>query len=316
MKRKVIAIIFLIIILVFFRQYIINAADEAPKLGVIGNIDDNKNITINFKATNIKGIQCKLSYDNEVLEYIDDSLQGKNNWAVGLNSETLLFLSGNMNNIEETDIATIQFRPRNETDTIQTNISLTDIKIVKANGEQSTLQDTEIPITINRDVASVEENIITEESKPKDDEGNEITESQSEEDKVIDYGSDLEDTDEGTQANDPVSIKTDDEMDEESKEIEEVEEVDSMSGTLQNSNNEETSSENNEITGSKEQGEATINNSQEENPNNQTIVKQLENLSNKILPKTGIARIMLPIIAILIIVSVITYKKFKAIKKI
>lgn len=297
MRRKIITSAFLIIMLVFLRKYIINAAEETPQLGVNGNIDEEKIITINFNATNIRGIQCQLSYDNEVIEYISDSLQGKNNWAVGLNSGTLLFLSGNEENTEKKDIATIQFRTKNETDTIHTNISLSNIKIVKFNGETSTLQDAEIPITIDRNVTSVEESILTEEGKPKDEDGNEIVESQLEGDQAVNYGSDLETNNEEGQTSEPISIQGENEIDQEAEKIQQME---ATSGEYENP-----------ITEGDNDSNGT-----EEAQNNQTIVKQIENLASKVLPKTGLARIILPIIVISIILSFIAYKKFKSIKNI
>lgn len=75
MKEKIILCIVVFIIFTICSFTIVNADEEIATLKAIPSIDEENNLTITLKASNIKLVEGTLDYDSDVIEYI--GIEGK-----------------------------------------------------------------------------------------------------------------------------------------------------------------------------------------------------------------------------------------------
>ena len=211
MRKKVIVSVFIIAILIIFKYYIVNADNENSTLNLISDIDSNGNITLNLQSTNIRAIDGTVDYDSEELEYI--GIEKQNNWEVDFDSNTLQIsaVSQNASNIENKDIAILKFKIKNIEEIIKTTISITDIKILKDDDTVGQLND------LNSDISINEDNTVTENENIDNDNDetvqNDLFDGENENDKDINYGSDLEGEEEYRYSEEEAEYAEDDEID-------------------------------------------------------------------------------------------------------
>jgi len=108
MKRKIILSALIIIIMFICNFNIVNADEENATLKAVSSIDEENNITITLKASNIKLVEGILDYDSDVIEY--EGIEGKNDWQVGQNQLKISMVSNEDTNTEEKDIAVLNFK--------------------------------------------------------------------------------------------------------------------------------------------------------------------------------------------------------------
>lgn len=307
MRRKIIISLSIIFFIIMCNHNITSAVENTSKVKLSGNIDAEKNITLNIKTRDIRIFEGMIDYDADVLEYV--GIEGKNNWKVSMQGLNITAISENSDNLEMLDVLGIKFKLKNSDDIIDTNLSIIEIKIVKDDNTRIDLDDLDTTITINKDESNINDDEIAQEEEEIDDtdiDGG--IEENNEDDETIEEDDDVfaaEQTKDNPSENDvPLIVKSsenieyDDEFEEkvEEKVAEKIEEkkddkkIDETSKNVDNSI------------------------SVKENVKEETLKEaQKDNLANNKIPQTGVIITIIPFLIIIFSVSIayFSYKKYK-----
>lgn len=306
MKRKIFIGVLIIIMYFMFGINLCNAENITPNVSITGNIDSEKNITINIQASGILGFSGVISFDSDVIEYLE--FEEKNGSQINVDKDklTISAIIQDSNEQQMKDIAILKFKSKNTEDNTTEGIYITNLKILKSDGtieENLTVGDT---ITINENstnrigIFDDDLNAQFTEGNASDEKGNTIVPSKltDQTNTVVNYGGDFEDT-EFTDINDNEENEgqlVNAELSEETK----TEDEESISADGETVYGKDVTKANDAIT----------------DGDSEKVEKQIENISNKKIPQTGLIVTIVPITiaTLLLIIGCIAYKKSQNVK--
>lgn len=299
MKRKVILGVILIVICLIFNVNICHA--ESENIDMTGNIDSEKNIAFNIQASGITGFNGIISFEKESLDYI--GYEEKNGCSINID-ENELTISGivSTNNSEKEDIVVLKFKAKNTEDNTTEGVYITDLKILKTDGnieENLKIGDT-IDIINHQEEqnqSTDDHNIQMTDGTASDENGNIISESTliDQSNIVLDYGGDDQEL-----SNNSFSL------------TDSIEEGNTVN--MEEYEDSFTESDENAAEGEMVLGNEVLNEEDElvDESDNQVSSKS-DKLVNGKIPQTGLIVTIVPITiaVILLIIGSIAYKKSK-----
>lgn len=300
MKRKIIIGMIIITICMIFNLSISNA--ESDNITMQGNIDSNNNITFSIQASEITGFNGNISFEDEVLEFIGVEEKNDSNINVDTDKWTISGVLSNSNNTTAKEIAVLKFRAKETQENITEGVYITDLKILKTNGdlvENLKIGDT---VTINNASNTPGEfeddpNAEITDGEAVDEDGNVVAESTTidQTGTTVTYEGDKENTSDDPESNSSTITDATEAKGSSDGGIEIIVKKDD-SGKLEK----------------EEFGDKTSNKEDEgyfEDENKQ----QTESLSNDKIPQTGLVITIVPITiaVVLLIIGCVAYKKSK-----
>lgn len=290
MRKKFIICFIIIFTMIICKYNIIYATEETSIVKIFGDIDAEKNITLNIQTKDTRVFEGIIDYDVDVLEFVE--IKGKNNWKASLQDFNITAITENVNNSEMLDILSIKFKLKNPEDIIDSNISVTEIKIVKDDKTKVNLGDLDTTITINEDKSTINDDENIQEEDEIDDTVEDSSDENNEDDEISQEDEDVyaeEQTIDSPSENDipiieksEIDIEYEDELDDEGN----YKKVD--------------------------ENKKNVDKSVERNMQEDIKETQKENLANNTIPQTGLIITIVPILIISasVIITYYFYKKY------